>query len=55
MVDILCPVMKTLNTHNTNMDLNIIFTAWFDLSGLDKSSLANEDEKGLLSSMTSGK
>ncbi|CAO3622316.1 unnamed protein product [Mucor hiemalis] len=27
--------------------------AWFDLSGLDKSSLANEDEKGLLSSMTS--
>ncbi|KAL0581414.1 hypothetical protein ABG067_008455, partial [Albugo candida] len=27
--------------------------AWFDLSGLDKSSLKNEDEKGLLSSMTS--
>lgn len=36
-----------------SMNGGFAMPAWFDLSGLDKSSLANEDEKGLLSSMTS--
>lgn len=35
--------------------LNFQYVAWFDISGLDKSSFKNEDEQGMLNSLASGK
>lgn len=39
--------------HFKGVIAHLLLLGWFDLSGLDRSIAQNQDEKGMLSSMTS--
>lgn len=54
MVDMLCLVIYLEMHVLFPYSKSTILIAWFDLTGLDRSSLNAEDEKGMLTSLTSG-